>query len=228
VTDEPPPQINLDLDTSIKDWRGPAQAQVVTPSNRLLLISVVGAIGWLGLLILLIIPVAFPLPEKDEGPVLLIGAPGSKARREAEEQLARKSGKGQKSMFRLLGYDLGGIANWPTHEIFLAFLVPVLGALYSGCAAAGAVQIQNLRSRRWGRVGCILALFPFNTAGIAVVVAVFFQLGMSIFGVDEEVLVFPVLGLAIITWLLSVGAGVSALVVLTRPEVVKGFKYRAQ
>ncbi len=175
------------------------------PSNRLLLACVLGAAGWLALLVMILIPVAFPVHERNTGPVVLIGAPGSKARMAAEAEIARQRGEGREkpSLFTLFGYDLAGIGRWPTEELVLAFLIPALGAIYSGCAAGGAIQMQNLASHRWGKVGCVLAMTPINCGGFAIVVALFLRALMTIFGVEDDVLTFPLLALMCVLWLVS-------------------------
>ncbi len=222
------PLIDYAPDVGIADLRGPAQALVMKPSNRLLFICVLGAVGWLGLLIMILIPVAFPVPETSSGRVVLIGAPGSRARREAEAELAKQRGErtGKPSMFTLFGIDLAEIGRWPTEQVVLAFLVPVLGAIYSGFAAGGAIQMQNLWSRRWGKVGCVLALFPANSAGFGIVICLFFRALMSLFGIEDDVLYFPFLAILFLLWLLSLLSGLAALRVLNRPDVIRGFKFR--
>src|SRR5579884_545681 len=58
------PEVEYTPDMSIKDLRGPAQAMLVKPSNYLIMAGVVGFFGWLGFMVIVLIPIIFPLQEK--------------------------------------------------------------------------------------------------------------------------------------------------------------------
>jgi hypothetical protein len=228
---EAPPEIDYSPDTSIRDLRGPAVALVTRPSNRLLLACVLGACGWLALLVIILIPVAFPLERNEsneEVDLNTFGPPGSPAREAAERKFGKKRGQGQKSFFTLFGFDLSAIADWPGEQVAFALLIPILGAIYSSCAAAGAVQMQKLASREWGKAGCILAMIPVNAVGLGVVVALLLRAGLGVFGIPEDVLTFPLIGIIFGLCLGSLAAGVSALTALDHHDVIAGFEYRPE
>jgi hypothetical protein len=149
----------------------------------------------------------------------------------AEAQLAKQRGEGggQLSLFTLGGIDLADVGTWPPYQIVLTFLVLVLGAIYASFTAAGAVKMQNLSSLRWGKAGCLLAMTPINSGGMAMVLDVVCEALLTIFGLKD---VYPteslVLVFVAVAWLASLLTGLLALKALNRPDVVAGFKYRGE
>jgi hypothetical protein len=218
------PDIEYAPDMSIKDLRGPAQEAIVNPSNKLIFVGVLNFLGWLVFLIFLMIPKVFP-PD----PV-----PASKVeenkRLEALEAGKNKDNKEAKkkeddtTIFSLAGYDLRKI-SWG--EFSLWILLVVVGALYSGVLANGAVKIQNLESRGWGIAASIMAMVPLNVGGNLLV-------GLMVLDIFYDLLfegaykTFMLILSLVVIWLLSVGVGVWNLVTLNKPEVVAGFEYKAE
>jgi DNA-directed RNA polymerase subunit M/transcription elongation factor TFIIS len=220
-------------DTSIKDLRGPAQAAVVVPTNFLLLIGALGFFGWVGLLIMLLIPVCFPT-AKDEGtkdsPLKVLdlteglgsvggsgGGPGagSAAAPIAKEDL-------EQPWLQFFGLDLSQLANCSTLAVFgVVFAIAVMMG-YSGVLIMGAVQAQNLESRQWGIASSIMAMIPLNTGGLITVLVVGFGFGLRIMFDDVNWFVIPV---AVIICLAGVGVGVWNLVTFFDDKVIAGYEF---
>ncbi len=61
VAEEDKPAIEYAPDMSTKDLRGPAASALVAPSNWLIVVGSLGFFGWLGVLVLILIPTLFPI-----------------------------------------------------------------------------------------------------------------------------------------------------------------------
>jgi predicted Zn finger-like uncharacterized protein len=245
--EEEKPDIDYAPDMSIKDLRGPAQAVIVKPSNYLIMAGIAGVIGWLGLLIVVLIPILFPLKDEDtERPAMSIGPglstmmpeqtgnipmglggggggsqEGSKETKEAEDK-EKESGE----FFRIGTVDLASLVVLAWWMILAIVVLPLLlGAVYSGILTAGAVKMQNLESRGWGIAGCILAMIPINVGGLQVLVGLVIKILLAILFDEPDIIVFVVMGLI---YLLSLAAGIWNLLVLMKPEVIAGFEYVAE
>jgi predicted Zn finger-like uncharacterized protein len=231
------PQIDYAPDMSIKDLRGPAQQAVMGPSNWLMTAGISGAIGWLGLTIVTLIPVCFPVKESgsesDMRPAMGFGkglatvtirpdawgrgdftpANVGKEVKEAEER------ERDRSFFSLFGFELDELV-W--------FVVPVavVGFAYSAVLTLGAVQTQNLESRGWGIASSVMALFPIHTLGLQLFLTLFVSLLLAIF-LDDPPDHYAFLALAVLS-LGSIIAGILGLVCLNKEEVVAGFEYEPE
>jgi predicted Zn finger-like uncharacterized protein len=212
VKDAKKPKINYAPDMSIKDLRGPAQALLIPPSNKLIMVGVIGFIGWLGLIVALLIAVFFPVPEY---------------KGVASNTPTKKAGEEEKKseFFKVMEIDLAPLTKLVWY-LFLAALAPmILGMLYSGLMTLGAVKMQNLESRGWGIAACIMSILPFNLLGFIVLtwLVVQFVLLMVIDGVEAFLI-----GLAALEALAGVGVGIWGLTVLMKQEVIDGFNYEAE
>jgi hypothetical protein len=223
------PQVDYTPDMSIRDLRGPASGLVYSPSNKLLIAGILGFLGWLGLLVVILIPVAFPgekPPEGDRLEALRLGPGlGGAARNDESRPLQLK--KEEEGFFQLGGLDLATLAQYPKY-LFVLFLLPlVLGMAYSGAVAAGAVKMQGLESRPWAIAGAILAIIPYNAAGFMILLTM--VLG-AIYGVlfEGSYLTFMMTLTVGGVWVANVAVGVWCLVTLKRPEVIAGFQFRPE
>jgi hypothetical protein len=219
------PEISYAPDTSIRDLRGPATQILMRPSHYLLAASVAGAVGWLTVLVMVLVPAIFPLDDgssKPKGP--LIGAPGSRA---YESAMSERSKKGSKlpPFLIIFGMNLGLTPKTPVSGFVAALLPLVLGACYSGVCTLGAVRMQNLQSRKWGMAGAIMAILPFNASGVMLVVALVIQFTLKSIELDGGFIDFVLMVFMAGVWLASVAAGAFAVYTLNRPEVVAGFEF---
>ena len=200
------PQINYAPDMSIKDLRGPAQAAVMKPSNALIFVGIMGFLGWLGLIVVLLIPVLFPLPDENEGkprpakslgPALAAGAqapaPASPfgAGAAGPKSDDKKKEEDTKSAFDVAGIDFGLLSAFVWWMLILAILPLVLGMVYCSFLTYGGVKMQNLESWGWSLAGSIIGLLNAWT----------------------------LIGTAMAIW---------CIIVLNDPKVKEGFRYQAE
>jgi predicted Zn finger-like uncharacterized protein len=233
------PNINYAPDMSIKDLRGPAQEAVMRPSNALIFVGIMGFLGWLGLIVVLLIPVLFPLPDDDEGkprpakgigPGLAAGAQGTPASPfggpppQSGDKEKKKDEEG-KSAFDVAGMDFGLLAFFAWWLLILAILPLVLGMVYCGVVTYGGVKMQNLESRAWGIASSILALLPFTTGGLMLLTAFLCNWLLNMLFDDPAFSMYIAIVLMSIQTVAALAAGVWNLVVLMRPEVIEGFEY---
>jgi hypothetical protein len=230
--EEGKPRVNYALDESIKDLRGPAQERVTGPSNWLLRVGMAGVIGWLGLIVVTLIPVVFPIkdpggeenarPARNFGKGLTGvsepggGFPGANPGKEVKEAEDKENERSPLSYFH---YELD-------EQALIIIPVCVVGFVYAALVTFGAVKVQNLESRGWGIAGSILALIPFNVLGLQVLVGmgVAVILDMMLDNPPDyySFLIMQVLSLGSIT------AGVLNLMVLFNEDVIAGFEYVAE
>ncbi len=232
------PKINYAPDMSIKDLRGPAQAAVMKPSNALIFVGIMGFLGWLGLIVVLLIPVLFPLKDDDEGkprPAKSVG-PGLAAAAQsttspfggpAPASAADKDKKGEdkQSAFDVAGMDFGLLAVFAWWLLILAILPLVLGMVYCATVTFGAVKMQNLESRAWGIASGILALLPFTTGGLMLLTAFLCNWLLNMLFDDPSFSMYIAIVLMSIQQSVALATGVWNLVILMRPEVIEGFEY---
>jgi hypothetical protein len=230
------PVISYVPDVKVKDLRGPATAKVMTPSSYLMLAGLGGFIGWLGFLLLLVLPAVFPLSESTmaQRPSAKIG-PGLSNSMSALRQAANlppAPGSGDKkveeegpSFFDVWGCDFSALAEQPWYLFFPALMPILVGAIYSGICTMGAVKMQNIESRPWGIASSIMAMLPFNVGGIQIVLGVLVQYIMSQADMDAWTTNTFMAGIMTVAWLISLGSGVYALITLMDEDVVAGFEY---
>jgi phage FluMu protein Com len=214
------PQIYYGHDTSIKDLRGPARTLCVKPSNLLLICGLVGAIGWLVLILMLVIPKVFPITEGDVTDYQPWGAQPA-----ATAKAAKKKEPG---FYEIWGMDAAHFTKKETAAwVFILSLIPLaLGFVYSGLTAFGGVQMQNLESRRWAMAGSIMAMIPLNMGGVIILVGLLTNfLFLSQLEMDAGYTTFLVILFTSIVWLLSLAVGVRCLLILNDEDVIAGFEY---
>jgi hypothetical protein len=218
------PEVEYTPDMSIKDLRGPAQAMLVKPSNYLIMAGVVGFFGWLGFMVIVLIPIIFPLQEKQpddknkQQPVQ--ASPPAGARGGGPGGAGEKGGAkpSDSSFFKIWGINLAELAEAEWYWTVLAVLGFATGMLYSGIVTLGAVSIQNLESRKLGIISSIMAIIPLNSVGAVFLMCLLLQVL-----VDDTVLMGP----GALLCVLSAAAGLGALYTLMRPEVIAGFQYKS-
>jgi len=232
--DDDAPDIDYAPDTSIKDLRGPAQAAIIQPTNLMIGAGVAGFLGWLAVLIVLTIPVLFPI-ETEEGtkdapkPILKIskglGAIGDEFAPPPGDQ--KPAHKPNVSFYQFLGNDLSsvGLYTWWMFILFPVLFPIVLGMAYTSLQTYGAVRAQNLESRGWGLAGSIMGMIPLSIAGLATFVGMIFSFLLNMILDDEDTITWTVYGIYIIIGLLQIAAAVYTLMTLVRPEVIDGFEF---
>jgi predicted Zn finger-like uncharacterized protein len=241
--DDDKPQIDYAPDMSIKDLRGPAVAILMSPTNKLTLVGFLGVFGWVALLILLMIPALFPLADDGkEWDVLEIGrvwttgggmggGPGGGGGGGGDQSSKQKVEEEKPSLYEVGGVDLALLCDLAWY-LFILCLIPIgLMACYSGLVAFGAIKMQNLESRGWGFASSIMAMVPINMGGLMLVSAMLIQVLLGI--VFDPIADFAfILAVSVIVmtveWLVSVGAGLYALITLFNEDVIAGFEYVAE
>lgn len=223
-------------DTSTKDLRGPAQAMIIQPTNSLIVSGIIGFIGWLVLLVLILIPVLFPLNQdfgtKDSPrEVLKLGPKGMASIAEMGKDpvfIKDTSGAAKESAMKVWGIDLNETASLDFFTLLLCLLPILLGMGYAGLLAGGAVKAQNMESREWGIAACIMVMIPINHCGVMMVVSIFIQFILSMIIDDRDYVQYMVLITCIIICLGEIALGAWALKIFMKPEVVDGFAYQAE
>jgi hypothetical protein len=236
--EEKKPKISYAPDLSIKDLRGPAQAMVMGPSNKLALCGFLGFLGWLVLIVLLLIPALFPIKGEKGAAVMKIGPGlgGVSSSGGMGMGMGAPAGGGEKDkaedekagFFEVAGIDLSMVCDLPWYLFFVSLLPLVLGMFYSALVAYGAIQMQNLESRRWGIAGAIMAMLPFNIGGLQAVTAMVVQKGMGMVIDDMAYIGLVVIVFTTAEWLACVAIGIWNLTVLMNEDVIAGFEYVAE
>jgi hypothetical protein len=230
VAAEDKPAIDYAPDMSTKDMRGPAASALVGPSNWLIVVGSLGFFGWLGVLVMILIPTLFPIDaddgDKTKPPKPVIGLDhGLSAVNDEKDAVAEpKYDPNRKSFYSFFGTDLSLVGLLPWYFFLLALLPIFLGMVYSGLVTYGAVQIQNLEGYRWGMASAIMGTVPISSWGFMMTTAILlkFLLGMVI----DEVAV-PMIFLMTVEALAAIGAGVWVVMVLMSDKVIKGYAYKA-
>jgi hypothetical protein len=237
------PEIDYAPDLSVKDPRGPAQEAIVSPSNLLMITGLVGFIGWLAFLVMILIPALFPLEDEDKiekdrpkqalvipqrGGVSSLTDAGGANEKVSEKERREEKGP-QPSFITVAGYDFGLLANydWP---MFILCLLPILfGMAYCFTVAVGAAKIQNLDSREWGIVSSIMAMLPYNVAGVILVTLIASEqlILANLFDSADTIFLIEVIW-AVLLCLVGAGAGLWALLVLMREDIKEGFEYKPE
>jgi hypothetical protein len=234
------PKINYAPDMSLKDLRGPAQAAVMRPSNGLIFVGILGFLGWLGLIVVLLIPVLFPLPDDNEGkprPAKAVG-PGLAAGAQATPSgpafgggaaqggdKDKKKDEEGKSAFDVAGVDFSLFAVFAWWMLILALLPLVLGMVYCGFVTYGGVKMQNLESRAWGIASSILVLLPFATGGMMCLTAFLTNWLLNMVLDDPAFSMYVAVVLMSVQSTVALAVGVWNLITLMKPEVIEGFEY---
>jgi MFS family permease len=228
------PDIQYAPDLSVRDLRGPAMEEVVNPSNKMILAGVLGFMGWTIFLVMLLIPLLFPLSTKADRDK----AREEKAKKDAMTKLNApanaqapepKKDDDDSSILKIGDLDLRDIAELPWYLIVLCLLPQVLGMVYSATMSVGAVKIQNLESREWGVAASIMAMIPLNVGGLLCVLAMALNLLLGLVFEDDDGFRWVVMGFFLVcVWGLSLAVGIWNLTVLNKPDVVAGFEYVAE
>jgi hypothetical protein len=216
-------EINYAPDMSIKDLRGPAQSAVVRPSNFLMLAGILGFFGWMGFMVIVLIPIIFPLKDKEE----------EKKQQQQTVQVnpAAKDKQGEKKstgsqFFKIWGINFADLADAEWYWVALSVLGFFTGMIYSGVVTLGAVQMQNLESRTFGIISSIMAIIPLNSVGLVFLVCMVLQILLSM--LFDEWTPYMLMGIGAILCVLAAAAGLGAMVTLMKQEVVAGFEYQAE
>jgi hypothetical protein len=228
---EDKPKINYAPDMSIKDLRGPAVAAVVRPSNMVIGVGVLSFLGWIALLVIILIPVIFPLPEDDD--------PNKPAKgvQQVERGLATVADTDdppedpgmpvdKPSFWSFFGLDLARLGALGI-VYFLLILSPLfLGMIYCGIMTFGAVKMQNLESYGWGMASSIMALFPFYSLGLVSTVALLIQaLFITVMG---ERFIPGLIVIMVALVIAGMAGGLWGLMTMLNQDVIKGYEYKPE
>jgi predicted Zn finger-like uncharacterized protein len=230
--DDEKPEIEYAPDMSIKDLRGPAQAALVRPSNALILVGALGFFGWLLLLILILIPVLFPIDsddnsDKSKPPKAVVavehGLAAVNDEKDPPQEFTRDPSR--RSMFNFFGINVSaiGVLAW---YLFILALTPIfLGMVYSAIVTYGGVKIQNLEGRGWGIAASIMVMLPINSWGFMMSTTILLQFLLSILLDDPRV---PLIFLMGLETLIGIAVGVWVLTTLMSEKVIKGYEYKPE
>jgi hypothetical protein len=224
--DEEPnkPKINYAPDLSIKDLRGPAMEQLVKPSNYLIFVGIMGFIGWLGFLVIVLIPILFPLDYAEKKDKAKAAPPPAATAAKDKDKDAKKE-ESNHSFFEIFGWQFARAEEEDWWQPVLLIAGCVLGALYSALLTLGGVKIQNMESRRWGIASSALALLPLCSLGMGLFAGMLLQVLFRML-FDEESMVMIYFGAWLgITWVVSLSVGIWNLKTLMMEEVIAGFEY---
>jgi hypothetical protein len=219
------PEVDYLSEVEIKDLRGPAMSEVIDPSNKLIIVGTTGFLGWVAFLVILIIPILFPLETKEQR---------AKARAQQLQQLVMTRGSGapkqleEETSFLTIGsIDLRAIGEYRWYTAVL-FLIPlVLGMIYSAILCVGAVKIQNLEAREWGVAASVMAMVPLNAGGLLCILTLVLNLGLDL--LFEGYFKWVVLVFFLIcAWGTNLAVGIWMLTTLNKPEVIAGYDYVAE
>jgi hypothetical protein len=251
--EEDKPEVDYAPDTSIKDLRGPAQAAIMPPSNKLTMAGFIGVFGAVALMVLLIIPALLPVKEDDkEKPVQGIDQGLSKVNPwagaiaggggvgpappppDAGGAGGGSSGPKEKlqeekaSWYEVFGIDFAMLTDlhW---ALFLVALIPVLLlGIFSALVAMGGIKAQNLESRGWGIAGSIMAMFPLNTFCASVTLAILIKSAFLFIIDDDPFIHYIYIGLAVLLYAFSLASGIWTLITLNDEDVIAGFEYKGE
>jgi hypothetical protein len=194
------PHIDLIPDMRIKDLRGPAQEQVIGPSNRMMYAAIIACLTNLALALYFLIPIIFPnLPEEDSAR----GNVPVKKKEEVEKEKKQKEA------------DTWGLRT----GVFVAVVVVVygFGMIYNAIITVGAIKMQTLESYSWGMTSSIMSMVPLPMAVPIILVLLL----MHDF---PDVLELVFYGGNFVTLFLT---GLWSLITLRKKVVVDGFNYVA-
>jgi|GEM_PF-6668405 predicted Zn finger-like uncharacterized protein len=224
------PEIDYAPDMTTKDMRGPAASALVGPSNWLIVVGSLGFFGWLGVLVMILIPTLFPI-DADDGdkskppkPVIEAEHGLSVVNDEKEPTAEPKNDPNRKSFYSFFGTDLALVGLLPWYFFLLALLPIFLGMVYSGLVTYGAVQIQNLEGYRWGMASAIMGTVPINSWGFMMTTAILLKF---LVGMVTDDLAVMMIFLMSVEALAAIGVGVWVVTVLMSDKVIKGYAYKA-
>jgi hypothetical protein len=120
------------------------------------------------------------------------------------------------------------VCDLPWYLFFVSLLPLVLLMFYSALVAYGAIQMQNLESRRWGIAGAIMVMLPFNIGGLQAVTAMVVQKGMGMLIDDMAYIGMVVIVFTAAEWVACLAIGIWNLTVLMNEDVIAGFEYVAE
>jgi hypothetical protein len=222
------PGIDYAPDVGIRDLRGPAMSAIVNPSNKLILVGVTGFIGWLAFLVVLLVPILFPLESKEERAkaeaiknaqlaltgITVPGGPAAPAKADDDEA----------SFLKVGSINLRAIGDFRWYLVIPCLLPLIFGMIYSGTLSMGAVKIQNLESREWGIASSVMAMLPLNAGGVLCFMTLVLNICLDF--LFEGMFKWIVLGFFLLCiWGVNLAIGIWMLTVLNNPDVVAGFEY---
>jgi predicted Zn finger-like uncharacterized protein len=238
--EESKPYIEYAPDMSIKDLRGPAQAEVVKPSNYIMLIGGLSALANLFLICWSFWPMIFSDSVVDYYKALKNYYQNKQDMSDQDRKNAMQRVEGYKEFKDLKDKDLEIVqdANEAAVKDFWVGMFPWLGRLwlmgffifvliYNAIAIIGAVKVQNLESRRWGIASSIMMLFPPACGGLSCLFALAFHFLEDMTGFLGEVTQFYMIVAAAAPYVASLYIGVMSLRTLMDQKVIDGFEYVA-
>ncbi|MFM7149927.1 MAG: hypothetical protein ACKO23_08805, partial [Gemmataceae bacterium] len=201
--------INYAPDLSVKDPRGPAIVTVTRPSTTLQFVGMLGALGWLVMFVILIIPTVFPLtPDAKE--LERIKMEKDRAERMGQKEKEKDGPKGP-GFFNVYGYDAG--------EYFLVLMIPmILLFVYSCLVVGGGIKMQNLESRPWGIFSSVLCMLPFHVVGLGVVTFIVMQYALSMIMDDFDFITLVISVMIGIEYLICLAVGIWSLTTLMKED----------
>jgi len=243
--DEDAPDVDHAPTVAVKDPRGVAVVKLVRPANFLMMCGAISFVSWL--LVFTIAFIRFFLPVQDDSELKEENWPTAKAITpvlgaltktvdltdpqvsEKEKQLI----KDREDAARSVESDLIALFIQNVVIFIVLLIIGGLAMTQAGLIMTGAVRMAHLDSRGWGIASSILALFPFYTNGVTIMVSgllTVLSLLLTSFGLD---LLTGVIGLILgvvapAISLFSIFSGVYALKTLLSEDVKTAFEYEPE
>lgn len=211
------PRIEYAPDDTIKDLRGPAIMKLRKPATFLQFIGMAGALGWMALFVMLIIPTAFPV-EPD-------AAEKEKLKQEAERppEKGKEKAPPPAKFFEVQGFDMGET------KTFLILMGPmILAFVYACLVTGGGIKMANLESRRFSIAASIMVMLPIHAAGLTTFLSLIFQWLAGTILDDRSYGLLIGSGIGAILYLLCLVTGGWCLRTLMDEEVIEGFEYEPE
>lgn len=260
------PKVNYALDTSNKDLRGPAQAALLGPSNKIMFRSMFCVALCVFSFGVAVWPFVFSEDILDYRETLKayykIEAEKAKGTPEIQKKINDRATKIDKdAKHDILAHNvypeiaerqkkLGitpddpGITLEPGEQAFIKeirtkqipyriswIIFSLLILVYNALEAMAAVRMQALESYNWSMACAIMGIIPFNCVGL-------FSKIWSVEVQPDPMQLIPAEGfdllqmfthplfLLCLEYIGSLGMGITALLVLLKPEVKEGFSYK--
>jgi hypothetical protein len=206
-----------------------------------LLSAIIGFFGYMGLIIVIMIPAVTPLTT-DQGtkdaPIEILtvnsglgqaSAPNDPANQPGGAAAAPKLEKEKPSIFTVFDTDMAQFSYFGIGYFILILLPLVLGMAYSGVIAYGSVQAQSLESRPMGVTASILTILSYHILGAALLLAWGLEILMiGILDTDKDTVrgtQYSKIGGLIAA---EIGIGAWVLWTLLQEDVKEGFEYKPE
>jgi hypothetical protein len=210
------PKIIYAPDLSVKDPRGPAQAEVITPTNFLLAVGIIACLLLTVGLFWAVFPFVFSDYVVDHEEVLKEHFKGQKDAKNKSIPQERKDVDKNPQMKQIVDNATDDAVKLRVTLISIF----VVGLVYYAVMAMSVVRMQQLESYRWAMTGAIMAMIPFG--GAAILAYLILQEDTAVWELINPI--WPAIMVAVPA-ALALPLGIWCLVLLRSEKVRAGFEY---